>query len=37
VSVKLSRAAYQHAQNLIKAGSTVLDERDDWSEHRPSA
>jgi hypothetical protein len=36
VAVKLSRSAYEHAQNLIKAGHSVFDERDDWSEHQPS-
>jgi hypothetical protein len=37
VAVKLSRSAFEHAQQLIKDGRAVLDERDDWSEHRPSA
>jgi hypothetical protein len=35
--VKLSKAAYEHAQRLIKAGSRVRDDRDDWSEHQPTA
>jgi hypothetical protein len=37
VAVKLNRSAYEYAQNLVKAGKAVLDNRDDWSEHQPSA
>jgi hypothetical protein len=37
MAVKLSRTAYEHAQALIRDGKVVLDDRDDWSEHRPSA
>jgi len=37
MSVKLSRRAYDHAQELIKEGRVVIDDRDDWSEHQPSA
>jgi hypothetical protein len=37
MAVKLKRAAYEHAQSLIRDGKVVLDDRDDWSEHRPSA
>jgi hypothetical protein len=37
MAVKLSRAAYEHAKRLVADGKTVLDERDDWSEHQPSA
>jgi hypothetical protein len=37
VAVKLSRRAYDFAQQLIKEGHAVVDERDDWSEHQPSA
>jgi hypothetical protein len=36
-TVKLNRTAYDYAQELIRAGHRVLDERDDWSEHQPSA
>jgi hypothetical protein len=36
LAVKLSRAAYEHARQLVKDGHAVHDERDDWSEHRPS-
>jgi hypothetical protein len=37
MAVKLNRKGYDQATNLIKAGNVVLDERDDWSEHQPSA
>jgi hypothetical protein len=37
MTVKLSQRSYEHAQNLIKEGRFVYDERDDWSEHQPSA
>jgi hypothetical protein len=37
MATKLNRTAYEHAQGLIKDGHVVLDERDDWSEHQPSA
>ena len=37
MTVKLHRAAYEHAKKLAGEGKVVLDERDDWSEHRPSA
>jgi hypothetical protein len=37
MSVKLNRGAYQYAQALIRQHECVLDERDDWSEHRPLA
>jgi hypothetical protein len=37
MAVRLNRAAYEHAQRLIKDGQAVHDERDAWSEHRPSA
>jgi hypothetical protein len=37
MAVRLSRRSYEHAQQLIREGKFVLDERDDWSEHRPSA
>jgi hypothetical protein len=36
MSVKLSRRAYDHAQQLIKEGRAVHDDRDAWSEHQPS-
>jgi hypothetical protein len=37
MAVKLSQAAYDHARELISEGKAVRDERDDWSEHQPSA
>ncbi len=37
MAVKLNRPAYEHAQQLIKAGHRVLDDRGDWSEQQPSA
>jgi hypothetical protein len=36
VAVKLNDSAYEYAQRLVKDGKYVLDERDDWSEHRPT-
>lgn len=37
MTVKLSNASFEFAKRLIKEGRTVLDERDAWSEHQPSA
>lgn len=37
MSVKLNKKALDHAKSLIKNGKLVRDERDDWSEHAPSA
>jgi hypothetical protein len=37
MAVKLSRKGYDHAKWLIGEGRAALDERDEWSEHRPSA
>jgi hypothetical protein len=37
VAVKLNSRAVDHARRLIKEGRAVVDERDDWSEHQPSA
>jgi hypothetical protein len=37
MAVKLRQSSYDHAKALIEEGRTVLDERDDWSEHQPSA
>lgn len=37
MAVKLNRRAYEHAKELIAEGEFVYDERDAWSEHRPSA
>jgi hypothetical protein len=35
--VRLNRRAYEHAQRLVKEHRVVLDDRDAWSEHRPTA
>ncbi len=37
VTTKLNRTALAHARKLIKDGNATHDERDDWSEHAPSA
>jgi hypothetical protein len=37
MAVKLNQRAYDHARSLAKDGRAVLDDRDAWSEHRPSA
>jgi hypothetical protein len=37
MAVKLSNPSYEHAQTLIREGHVVIDDRDDWSEHQPSA
>ncbi|MDT4963257.1 MAG: hypothetical protein QOF87_2904 [Pseudonocardiales bacterium] len=35
--VTLNDAAFEYAQKLIEAGEYVADERDEWSEHQPTA
>jgi hypothetical protein len=37
MAVRLNKRAFDHAKKLVEQGMVVLDERDDWSEHRPSA
>src|SRR4030081_773256 len=37
MAVTLNRRAYDHAKGLISEGRFAYDERDAWSEHRPSA
>jgi hypothetical protein len=37
VAVKLNKRGFEHAKELIKDGHLVVDERDAWSEHQPSA
>jgi hypothetical protein len=37
MAAKLNRTGYDHAKRLVHAGRVVFDERDDWSEHQPSA
>ncbi|MEA2904378.1 MAG: hypothetical protein QOI12_1765 [Alphaproteobacteria bacterium] len=36
MSVKLNRPSYEHAQKLIKDRRCVLDQRSDWTDHRPA-
>jgi hypothetical protein len=35
--MKLNRSGYAHARRLIEDGLVVFDDRDEWSEHQPSA
>src|SRR4051812_36380972 len=37
MAVRLNDRAYEHAKTLIAGGKVVLDERDAWSEHQPTA
>ena len=37
MTISLNRDALTHAEKLIERGDVVRDERDDWSEHAPSA
>jgi hypothetical protein len=37
MAVKLNQTAFAHAESLVRAGTFVADERDDWSEHQPTA
>jgi hypothetical protein len=37
MAVSLHQAGARHARALVKAGKAVIDERDAWSEHQPSA
>ena len=37
MAVRVSDRSYEHAQRLIKDEKYVLDERDDWSGHQPTA
>ncbi|MCP2031076.1 hypothetical protein L1277_001167 [Okibacterium sp. HSC-33S16] len=37
MAVKLNDTAFRHAKKLVQDGKVVKDERDDWSEHAPSA
>lgn len=36
MAVKLNSRAFEHAKSLIKKGRYVIDDRDAWSEHKPS-
>jgi len=35
--VKLHRTGFAYAKELVKQGRCVVDERDAWSEHQPTA
>jgi hypothetical protein len=35
--IKVNLAAQEHAKNLIQQGHIVVDKRNAWSEHQPSA
>jgi hypothetical protein len=35
--MRLNATGYEHARRLVEDRKVVLDERDDWSEHQPSA
>jgi hypothetical protein len=37
MAVKLNRTAFEHAEQFIKTGKIVIDDRDAWSEHQPSS
>lgn len=37
MATKLNKSGFEHAKELIRKGCFVADERDDWSEHQPSA
>ncbi len=37
MTVTLNDDAFAHAKHLVRQGAVVRDERDDWSEHAPSA
>jgi hypothetical protein len=37
MAVKLNKRAYDHAKERVRSGDVVIDDRDDWSEHQPSA
>jgi hypothetical protein len=37
MAVKLNNRGYEHAQELVGEDKVAFDDRDDWSEHAPSA
>ncbi|MCU1447667.1 hypothetical protein [Cryobacterium sp.] len=37
MAVTLNKKAFAHARELVRKDKVVRDERDDWSEHAPSA
>jgi hypothetical protein len=36
MTIRVNQRAYDHARKLIADGLYVVDERDSWSEHRPT-
>jgi hypothetical protein len=37
MAMKLNKRAFDYAKELVNKGDVVVDERDAWSEHQPSA
>jgi hypothetical protein len=37
MAIVLNERGFRHAQELIRNGKVVADDRDAWSEHQPSA
>jgi hypothetical protein len=37
MSVKLNKRGFEYAKTLVEEGRVVIDDRDAWSEHQPSA
>lgn len=37
MAVTLNKRAFEHAKDLVSKGRVAKDERDDWSEHQPTA
>ncbi|HET7644221.1 MAG TPA: hypothetical protein VFK40_11975 [Nitrososphaeraceae archaeon] len=37
MTIKLNKRAFEHAKQLIEKGNYVFDEKDKWSEYKPSA
>jgi hypothetical protein len=37
MAVKLNKTGFNYAKELVNEGKIVLDDRDAWSEHQPSA
>jgi hypothetical protein len=37
MAVRLNERGYAHARKAVSERNVVIDDRDDWSEHRPSA
>jgi hypothetical protein len=37
MSMKLNNRSFEHAKRTIKDGKYVIDDRDAWSEHRPTS